>query len=138
LFSSEVVASCGGLPTSDRKSSNLCQSGWSKGWTCFRKYATAAISTLNIVAGDDALRLDRHRDDAQRHFLNRSTTAMMNLRPGSVTSLTRPSRNNTPLSYWVTTRINRDTTISATMNHGNDDGDDVHVFPQRWNLRSIR
>jgi len=63
---------------------------------------------------------------------------MMNLRPGSVTSLTRPSRNNTPLSYWVTTRINRDTTISATMNHGNDDGDDVHVFPQRWNLRSIR
>src|SRR5512139_2115309 len=80
-----------------------------------RKYATAAMSTLTlsrVMIPCDWIGIVTMRSDT---FLNRSMTGMMNLRPGSLTPMTRPSRNHTPFSYWVTTRIDNATTISATM-----------------------
>ena len=58
----------------------------------------------DIVAGDDPLRLDRHRGDAQRHLPQPVDDRDDERQAGfSDTNFTRPSLNNTPFSYWVTT-----------------------------------
>ena len=58
-----------------------------------------------VVAGDDALGSDRRRDDAQAHPVQDVGGRDDDGEPAGRTPMTRPSRNSTPCSYCLTTRI---------------------------------
>ncbi len=58
----------------------------------------------DVVAGDDLLRLDRHRDDPQRHAVHAVDERDMKISPGPRgPSTSLPSRSCTPRSYCLKT-----------------------------------